>query len=174
MDVPAANCVIRFDPMAHAVSFVQGRGRARAAGSAHVVCAERPGRTVAVFEAVEAVQLALVREFAEAGAAAAVSSPEAVARARAAQASRERSAHAGLAAAVAAIASRGGGAIAALNEYSKKTKTVLEQTCHKEAGGSGEWEEARARECGRGPPGPARRRRGQRGGGLKGCARACM
>jgi superfamily II DNA or RNA helicase len=29
MDVPAANCVLRFDPMLNAVSLVQGRGRAR-------------------------------------------------------------------------------------------------------------------------------------------------
>ncbi|KAG1656436.1 hypothetical protein FOA52_006978 [Chlamydomonas sp. UWO 241] len=44
MDVPAANCVIRFDAMLHAVSFVQGRGRARAADSRFLVLSERPDR----------------------------------------------------------------------------------------------------------------------------------
>ena len=33
MDIPAANCVIRFDPVLNTVSFNQGRGRARQQGS---------------------------------------------------------------------------------------------------------------------------------------------
>lgn len=41
MDVPEANCVIRFDPMINSVSLVQGRGRARQAQSSFVVLAER-------------------------------------------------------------------------------------------------------------------------------------
>ena len=41
MDVPEANCVVRFDPMLTSVSYVQGRGRAREAGSSLLVLRER-------------------------------------------------------------------------------------------------------------------------------------
>ena len=44
MDVPAANCVVRFDPLQNPVSMVQGRGRARQAESSFVVMAESAKR----------------------------------------------------------------------------------------------------------------------------------
>jgi len=50
MDVPAANCVIRFDEVLNAVSHVQGRGRARQSDSSFVVLRERPDRPVAELE----------------------------------------------------------------------------------------------------------------------------
>ncbi|CBJ26154.1 ATP-dependent RNA helicase, putative [Ectocarpus siliculosus] len=57
IDVPDANCVVRYDPMDHAVSMVQGRGRARGAESSFVVLCERADRTTADLEAVEQRQL---------------------------------------------------------------------------------------------------------------------
>jgi ERCC4-related helicase len=56
MDVPAANCIIRFDPILTPVSFVQGRGRARQEASSFVVMDERPDRTVAHLSAAERAQ----------------------------------------------------------------------------------------------------------------------
>eukprot|EP00923_Selenidium_pygospionis_P049744 GHVN01085701.1.p1 GENE.GHVN01085701.1~~GHVN01085701.1.p1 ORF type:complete len:701 (-),score=185.94 GHVN01085701.1:406-2508(-) len=47
VDVPAANCVIRFDAMLTSVSLTQGRGRAREPKSDFVVMDERPDRSVA-------------------------------------------------------------------------------------------------------------------------------
>eukprot|EP00923_Selenidium_pygospionis_P049745 GHVN01085702.1.p1 GENE.GHVN01085702.1~~GHVN01085702.1.p1 ORF type:complete len:700 (-),score=196.38 GHVN01085702.1:406-2505(-) len=47
IDVPAANCVIRFDAMLTSVSLTQGRGRAREAKADFVVMDERPDRSVA-------------------------------------------------------------------------------------------------------------------------------
>ena len=46
MDIPAANCVIRFDPITNAVSLVQSRGRARQADSAFVVLRQARGKAV--------------------------------------------------------------------------------------------------------------------------------
>ncbi|CAM9140821.1 unnamed protein product, partial [Hapterophycus canaliculatus] len=63
MDIPAANCVIRYDAMEHAVSMVQGRGRARKEDSSFVVLRERPDRTTADLEAVERQQQRLVKNF---------------------------------------------------------------------------------------------------------------
>lgn len=63
MDVPAANCVIRFDPMVNSVSFVQGRGRARQAESAYVVLAERSDRPTSALAAAEQQQLEMIRTF---------------------------------------------------------------------------------------------------------------
>ena len=57
MDVPAANCVIRFDPMINSVSLVQGRGRARQPDSSFVVLCERQDRPTSTLAAVEAQQL---------------------------------------------------------------------------------------------------------------------
>lgn len=56
MDIPAANVVIRFDPMVHSVSMVQGRGRARQTDSHFVVMSERPDRTVRQLEEIEQLQ----------------------------------------------------------------------------------------------------------------------
>jgi ERCC4-related helicase len=44
LDVPAANCVIYFDPIHHAVSYVQGRGRARQENSSFVMLNQRRDR----------------------------------------------------------------------------------------------------------------------------------
>jgi ERCC4-related helicase len=63
LDVPAANCVIRFDSMNHAVSFVQGRGRARQSNSSFVVLSERVDRPVSLFENVEKQQLQQIQSF---------------------------------------------------------------------------------------------------------------
>lgn len=63
LDVPAANCVVRYDAMLHAVSLVQGRGRARQEHSSLVVLAERADRPTAVLQRAEAAQMALVRGF---------------------------------------------------------------------------------------------------------------
>lgn len=63
MDIPAANCVVRFDAMVHSVSLVQGRGRARQADSSHIVLAERPDRNVDALENAEAKQLELMRTY---------------------------------------------------------------------------------------------------------------
>lgn len=63
MDIPAANCTVRFDAMEHVVSLVQGRGRARQAGSCFVVLRERSDRTTSDLEAAEKQQLRLLRSF---------------------------------------------------------------------------------------------------------------
>jgi ERCC4-related helicase len=63
MDVPAANCVIRFDPMLNGVSYVQGRGRARQSDSSFVVMKEQSGRDVATLAQVEAQQQVIVSTF---------------------------------------------------------------------------------------------------------------
>jgi superfamily II DNA/RNA helicase len=57
MDVQAANCVIRFDPVHTPVSNVQGRGRARDADSTYTLMREAPGKAVAQLNAAEAAQL---------------------------------------------------------------------------------------------------------------------
>jgi len=63
LDVPAANCVIRFDPMLTSVSLTQSKGRARQAGSSFVVLAERPDRTVRDLEEAERVQAEVCAAF---------------------------------------------------------------------------------------------------------------
>lgn len=123
MDIPAANCVIRYDAMVHAVSLVQGRGRAREEDSSFVVLRERSDRTTADLEAVERQQQRLVKNFkppAE-GSAAAAAADKALA---AAQRSREKGARVVL---LATAAVDGGGALSALNLFCKKTKVVLEE-----------------------------------------------
>ena len=44
LNIPAANCVIYFDPTNHAVSYVQGQGRARQANSSFVMLDQREDR----------------------------------------------------------------------------------------------------------------------------------
>ena len=63
MDVPAANCVLRFDPALTPVSFVQMRGRARQEKSSLVVLSERQDRTTADLVEAEQQQLSLVAAF---------------------------------------------------------------------------------------------------------------
>lgn len=61
MDIPAANCVIRFDAMLHTVSLVQGRGRARQENSSLVVLSERSDRPTSTLVRNEATQLELLQ-----------------------------------------------------------------------------------------------------------------
>mmetsp|Transcript_92240 Transcript_92240/g.261121 ORF Transcript_92240/g.261121 Transcript_92240/m.261121 type:complete len:745 (-) Transcript_92240:109-2343(-) len=56
MDVPSANCVVRYDPVLNAVSHMQGRGRARQTDSSFVVLAERKDRPVAMLQGVGEMQ----------------------------------------------------------------------------------------------------------------------
>ncbi|KAJ2994284.1 Interferon-induced helicase C domain-containing protein 1 [Globomyces sp. JEL0801] len=56
MDIPAANCVIRFDAIQTPVSLVQSRGRARQSNSSFVVLQEQKGRNVSSLENAEQVQ----------------------------------------------------------------------------------------------------------------------
>ena len=130
MDVPAANCVIRYDAMVHAVSLVQGRGRAREEDSSFVVLRERSDRTTADLEAVERQQQRFVKKFKPpaAGSAAAAAADAALA---AAQRSREKGARVIL---LAKVAADGGGALSAVNLFCKKTKVVLEEDWDKKAG----------------------------------------
>ncbi len=56
MDIPAANCVIRFDAIETPVSLVQSRGRARKAESTFVVLSENESRSVKELEKAELAQ----------------------------------------------------------------------------------------------------------------------
>lgn len=56
MDIPAANCVIRFDAVTTPVSLVQSRGRARQADSSFVILSETEGRSVQSLERAEHAQ----------------------------------------------------------------------------------------------------------------------
>lgn len=95
LDVPEANVVIRFDGVLNAVSYVQGRGRARQEGATQVVMRERNGRTVGDLEAVERAQQGVI-EGMSAARAASLRDPAAqeaqLQKAKEAQANRERSA----------------------------------------------------------------------------------
>ncbi|CAN0503540.1 unnamed protein product [Ectocarpus sp. 8 AP-2014] len=134
MDIPKANCVVRYDAMVHAVSMVQGRGRAREEDSSFVVLSERPDRTTADLEAVERQQQRLVRGFRPpaAGSAAAAAGDAALV---AAQRARERGAREALLGAAAAQGGGGGGALSAINFFAQKTKAALEDGWSKGAGG---------------------------------------
>ncbi|CAK0886814.1 unnamed protein product [Prorocentrum cordatum] len=113
MDVPAANCVLRFDPMLTPVSLTQSRGRARQAGSSFVVLSERPDRPARALAAAEQQQQRIVEAF-EPGA-----GPD-PAKVRAAQEARERGAAQGLA--------KDDPPLAVLNLYCKRTKVDLVET----------------------------------------------
>jgi ERCC4-related helicase len=63
MDVPEANCVIRYDTMQTPVSYVQGRGRARQENSDFIVMKQFPGRSIHSLGAAEVHQHTLVRDF---------------------------------------------------------------------------------------------------------------
>lgn len=142
-DIPAANCTIRFDAMEHAVSLVQGRGRARQEGSSFVVLRERADRTTADLETNEQQQLSLVQNFnpvAHDGDAGAIN-----AAILAAQRSRERSARgvlltvgtkrcAGVGSLSAGASTSLSGALSAAMLFSKKTKVTLEDSWKKVCG----------------------------------------
>lgn len=114
MDVPAANCVVSFDPMLNSVSLVQRRGRARQEHSAFVVLSERDDRTAANLAEVEKQQLDIVRNF----------NPHAAVDDTEAQLKAQRSREVG-ARSVLASATDPTSALAALNLYCKKTKVEL-------------------------------------------------
>lgn len=141
MDIPAANCTIRFDAMENAVSLVQGRGRARQEGSSFVVLKERRDRTTADLEAVEQEQLRLIQNFKP--------TENAVAEDAliAAQRSRERSARGVLlnigaqagansdSSSMEPISDASSAAFSAINLFAKKTKVVLEESANKSSDG---------------------------------------
>eukprot|EP01112_Ceratiomyxa_fruticulosa_P022116 TRINITY_DN8016_c0_g1_i1.p1 TRINITY_DN8016_c0_g1~~TRINITY_DN8016_c0_g1_i1.p1 ORF type:complete len:687 (+),score=123.64 TRINITY_DN8016_c0_g1_i1:101-2161(+) len=60
MDIPAANCIIRFDPIQTPVSLVQGRGRARQEKSTFVVMGEMEGRSLEELSHAEKHQMDLL------------------------------------------------------------------------------------------------------------------
>jgi hypothetical protein len=130
MDIPAANVVIRFDPMVHSVSMVQGRGRARQTDSHFVVMSERPDRTVRQLEEIEQLQNNLVHTFNTAKLSADQNKSlnnELVA----AQLNRERSARDILTKIPTATAIE---AVSLLNLYGKKTKASVEDTYKRDGG----------------------------------------
>ena len=63
LDISRANCVIRFDPVQHSVSFVQGRGRAREVDSSFIILSEQAGRSAEQLAAAEQRQLAVAQSF---------------------------------------------------------------------------------------------------------------
>ena len=121
MDVPAANCVIRFDVVQHAVSHVQGRGRARQEDSSLVVLAERADRPTAVLQAAEQEQARLLRTIQPRS-----SSQGPDAAAIAAQVSREKNALSHLIVAQQQVNARG--ALSILNTFCAKTKVVVSES----------------------------------------------
>jgi superfamily II DNA or RNA helicase len=62
MDIPQANCVIRFDCIENLVSMVQSRGRARQQHSSFVVLSERPECKIADLVAAESTQKSMIAE----------------------------------------------------------------------------------------------------------------
>ena len=64
MDIPAANCVIRFDPVLNTVSFFnQGQGCARQQGSSFVIMSEQDGRSAEALARAEQQQLSIAQNF---------------------------------------------------------------------------------------------------------------
>jgi superfamily II DNA/RNA helicase len=127
MDIPEANCVIRFDPLQTGVSMVQGRGRARQEDSSHIITAQRSDRPIQTFENVENIQAELCSTFVPSKSSKALLEEEAKA-----QRNREINAAKSLRSGSGSGGSGGGGqplALAKLNEFVKKTKATLEETC---------------------------------------------
>ena len=122
LDVQEANCVIRFDPVQHAVSFVQGRGRARQADSSFIIMSEQEGRSIESLAQAEKQQLDIAHSF-QPGPAAGDH-----ALAITAQKSRESNAHGTLSEASLTADT----AVLALNLYCRKTKVVLEENSFRE------------------------------------------
>lgn len=123
MDIPDANCVIRFDAVLHAVSLVQGRGRARQKDSSLIVLSERADRPVSKLEEAEAQQLHLMHTFQP------IRNPEEMEREheqrRKEQQSRERSARAYL-------RLPGKNATTSVQLFAKKTKVDIQNNLYKE------------------------------------------
>lgn len=115
MDVPEANCVIRFDPVQHAVSFVQGRGRARQTESSFIIMSEQQGRSVDVLSQAEKQQMDIARSFKP------IKGPEQIMKDKISQKSREYSGREVLTNITEEKAMQ------LLNLYCKKTKVVLNE-----------------------------------------------
>jgi ERCC4-related helicase len=62
MDIPSANCVIRFDAIQTPVSFTQSKGRARKAGGTFIVLHQNSRRSVDDFKNVEIQQHSIIQE----------------------------------------------------------------------------------------------------------------
>mmetsp|Transcript_132466 Transcript_132466/g.264346 ORF Transcript_132466/g.264346 Transcript_132466/m.264346 type:complete len:661 (-) Transcript_132466:104-2086(-) len=116
MDVPGANCVVRFDPVQTSVSFVQGRGRARQADSSFVILAEQQGRSAAQLAESESMQARIAGEFDPL----AQTSEQILEREVQAQCSRERTASG-------VLSKQSSSALQDLNLFCKKTKVALAQ-----------------------------------------------
>lgn len=111
LDVPGANCVIYLDPIDHAVSYVQGRGRARQEHSSFVMLSQRADRPASLLAQQEREQHVLVSSFSPANAKADTSAEIT------AQTSRERGARPVLFEEL-----TDSNALSLLNLYCKKTK----------------------------------------------------
>lgn len=135
MDVPAANCVIRFDPVQTPVSLVQSRGRARQDNSAFVVLREQPNRSVESLEQAEKQQRQVISTINERG----IGPNLDLERQRAAaQRSRIQNAKGVLIKYFAASASQQSiSALGTLNNYAQKIKGELTQMATPSATGSG-------------------------------------
>lgn len=127
LDIPEANCVIYFDPMDHAVSYVQGRGRARHAESSFVMLDQRPDRPASMLAQQEAEQHNVAANYVPRHTA---SNQEANI---VAQKSRERSGAKYL------LDPSVDNSVANLNIYCKKTKVVLQETTYKTKGSANSW-----------------------------------
>jgi ERCC4-related helicase len=127
VDVPEANCVIYFDAIDTAVSYVQGRGRARQKDSSFVMMSERPDRPAAVLAEMELEQHAIASTFQPNKNGAATDAAQ-----RVAQKSRETTA-------MSVLADAAGGkeetAVGALNLYCKKTKALFTESYQCNDGG---------------------------------------
>ncbi|CAD7932932.1 unnamed protein product [Amoebophrya sp. A25] len=127
MDIGAANCVIRFDPLLTGVSFVQGRGRARQSDSAHVITAQRADRPLEMLQEVETMQASMAANFSskKKGADDTTSTNDAAfaAAQKQAQKSREKGAIGDLKLDVTPQQS-----LAVLNVFCKRTKVALEES----------------------------------------------
>tara|TARA_B100000795_G_scaffold190008_1_gene144694 strand:- start:64 stop:1395 length:1332 start_codon:yes stop_codon:yes gene_type:complete len=126
LDISRANCVIRFDPVQHAVSFVQGRGRAREVGSSFIILSEQEGRSAEQLAVAEQRQLAVAQSFEPT-----VRGPAEVEKERVAQRTRERGARQVL---EDVQLEEGKGVLSALNLYCKKTKVDVLEALFKEGG----------------------------------------
>ena len=124
MDISRANCVIRFDPVQHSVSFVQGRGRAREVDSSFIILSEQAGRSAEQLAAAEQRQLAVAKSFEPT-----VRGPAEIERELVAQRNRERGARHVL---ETAQLEEGKDVLSALNLYCKKTKVDLLEAVNKE------------------------------------------
>lgn len=115
MDVPEANCVIYFDPMDHAVSYVQGRGRARQAQSSFIMLDQREDRPASLLAEQESEQHKVASSF----------KPENFKRYREEEVSSQKQRE--LSGAKHLLEPSVDTSVANLNTYCKKTKVVLDE-----------------------------------------------